>query len=95
MSERKNPILLGEVIHVLMHDVDESNPEAVFQYANRHATGSDELEVLEVKDGVVFAVTDVELHTNGDTDSQCTSTTVPYAEIPELIKALTKIMDSE
>lgn len=95
MSERKNPILVGEVTYVLIDDDEKSLPNVVFAYANRCSACAEELEIKDVKEGVEFAVTDIELYANGDADSQRTSIVVPYSEIPELIKALTAVMDSE
>ena len=95
MNERKNPILMAEVTHVLIRDVEESVPNIVFKHANRQPMCAEELEIEDIKEGVWFAVTDIVLYANGDEDSQRTSIVVPYSEIPELIKALTAVMDSK
>lgn len=95
MSERKNPILMAEVTHVLISDVEESVPNIVFEYAYRQPMGAEEFEIEETKEGFLVSVTDIHLHENGDEDSQRTSIVVPYSEIPELIKALTAVMDSK
>lgn len=87
MSERKNPILIGEVTHVSIDDIEHG---PLFAYANRHPASAEELEIKDVKEGVEFAVTDIELYTNGDADSQRTSIVIPYSEIPHLIKQLTE-----
>lgn len=89
MSERKNPILMGQAVKV------KKNMQKIFEYSEKRHRTTETLEVRDCTQGIYFAVDDHEELPNDDADIQRTSIVVPYSEIPELIKALTAVMDSE
>lgn len=89
MSERKNPILMMPPVKA------RKNMQKIFEHQEKRHRTTETLEVRECAQGIYFAVDDCEELPNDNADIQRTSIVIPYSEIPALIKALTKVMDSE